>query len=358
MILINKAILFVMALSLAIGCTSVLAAAPQNLTRWSKEKADKWYRNQPWLVGCNFIPGNAINQLEMWQPDTFDPQTIDRELALAAGIGFNTVRVYLHDLAWQADPEGFKKRIDEFLSIAARHNIRPLFVFFDDCWNDNPKIGKQPAPTPGVHNSGWLQSPGKSIVNDPKKWPRLEKYVKDIISTFANDQRILLWDLYNEPGNGKQDDKSLPLVRQTFLWARSVNPSQPLTVGLWNKNFKELNKFQLQASDVVTFHNYEDQISLLEQIIDLQKQQRPIICTEWMARTADSKVQTHLPIFKLHNVGCVNWGLVSGKTNTIFPWGSKKDSPEPKLWFHDLFRPDGSPYDPAETKLFKILTDR
>jgi endo-1,4-beta-mannosidase len=248
------------------------------IQRWSKERAKRWYDGLPWLVGCNFIPSTAINQLEMWQADTFDPKTIDRELDWAANIGFNTVRVYLHDLAWEADAEGFKRRIDRFLEIAARNGIKPLFVIFDDCWNDNPKTGPQPEPIPSLHNSGWLQSPGLDIVNNPESWERLEWYVTDVVGTFAQDRRISMWDLYNEPGNNDNGAKSLPLVQRVFEWARNASPSQPLTVGIWF-DVQELNDFQLAASDVITFHNYEPADNLSQRIVELKQYGRPLICT-------------------------------------------------------------------------------
>ena len=88
----------------------------------------------------------------------------------------------------------------------------------------------------------------------------------------------------------------------------------------------------------------------------LKKLGRPLVCTEYMARTQNSRFATHLPIFKEENVGCYNWGLVSGKTQTIFPWGSPKGAAEPKLWFHDIFHKDGRPYDEAEVALIRKLT--
>jgi len=324
------------------------------LNRWSKEKANAWYAKQPWLVGCNFIPSTAINQLEMWQADTFDVSTIDRELKWAAGLGFNTVRVYLHDLAWEADAAGFKKRLDQFLGIADKHGIRPILVLFDDCWNANPKIGKQPEPQPGVHNSGWMQSPGRDVVNNPEAWTRLEKFVKDIVGTFSKDKRVLLWDLYNEPGNEGQGNKSMPLLKKTFQWAREVNPTQPLTAGVWT-GLKDLNEFQEAASDIITFHNYNDAGNLAGQIDGLKKHGRPVICTEWMRR-GNSDAAACLPIFKKESVGCLNWGLVAGKTQTIYPWGSPKGAPEPKVWFHDLLRKDGTPFNAEEATLFRKLT--
>ncbi len=337
--------------ALALMCVGT--AQGEEGARWTEQKANEWYAPLPWLTGCNFIPSSAINQLEMWQADTFDPETIDRELGWATEFGFNTLRVYLHDLAWEADAEGFKKRMDAFLAIAARHGIRPFFVFFDDCWNDNPKIGKQPDPIPSVHNSGWLQSPSKAVVNAPEQWGRLEAYVKDVVKSFAQDERILLWDLYNEPGNSGQGEKSLPLLKKAFAWARSAQPSQPLTVGVWFGN-KALNDFQTGASDIISFHNYNDAESLKNQIAAMKKHGRPVICTEWLRR-GHSNVDSHLPIFKRENVGCVNWGLVAGKTQTIWGWGTKEGAPEPELWFHDFLKKDGTPFDPKEKALFREL---
>ncbi len=326
---------------------------------WSVEKANEWYRRQPWLVGCNFIPSTAINQLEMWQADTFDPETIDRELGWAATIGFNSMRVFLHDLVWQTDAEGFKRRIRQYLEIAERHGIQTMFVFFDDCWNTEPRVGQQPEPVPGVHNSGWVQSPGVKKITDPLAWADLESYVKDILSSFALDPRIVIWDLYNEPGGGNSGlrEKSLGLLRAVFHWARMVDPPQPLTTGIWFDN-QLITDFQLEASDIITFHHYADVSSLQEHIQRFAALGRPVICTEYMARSRGSRFATHLPVFKQQHIGCYNWGLVNGKTQTIYPWNSPQGGPEPKEWFHDILRRNGQPFDSEEVNLIKQLSNR
>jgi len=128
----------------------------------------------------------------------------------------------------------------------------------------------------------------------------------DIICSFADDERILLWDLYNEPGNSGNGEKSLPLLESVFEWARAVNPSQPLTAGVWFDN-KKLNDFQLTASDIITFHNYCPADNLERQIVELKIHRRPLICTKWMARTCGSLVNTNLPVFAQEKVGCLNW---------------------------------------------------
>ena len=325
--------------------------------QWSSEQAWQWHRQQSWLVGCNFIPSTAINQLEMWQIETFDPETIDYELSWAASLGFNCVRVYLHDLLWDNSPDGFRVRIDQFLKIAASHAIRPIFVVFDDCWNSEFSLGKQPSPKPGVHNSGWVDSPGLQIVNNPFEWNRLERYVKGLLTAFKDDERILMWDLYNEPGNNGQGVKSLPLLKAAFEWAWSVRPSQPISVGVWFDN-QTLNEFQLASCDVITFHHYADAASLEGLIQTLKVHNRPLVCTEYMARGNNSRFETHLPIFKREQVGCLNWGLVAGKTNTIFAWNTPADIPEPPLWFHDIFRKDGTPYRADEVAFIRQMTGK
>ncbi len=323
---------------------------------WTAEKANAWYTEHAWLTGANYIPANAISQLEMWQAATFDPATIDKELGWAESIGFNTLRVFLHSLAWKQDPEGFKKRVDQFLSIADKHHIQPLFVFFDDCWNKEPKTGTQPVPKTGIHNSGWMQDPGQPASEDSSNFAGLEKYVKDVLGTFAHDKRILLWDLYNEPGNSGKGDKSIPLLTKVFEWARAVNPDQPVSAGLWDWNLTKLNVLQMNNSDVITYHNY-DELPLHQRVVSiLQASGRPLICTEYMARPRNSRFSTILPMLKKEKVGAINWGFVDGKTNTIYAWDTPlPDGSQPIEWFHDIFRKDGRPYREDETNLIKKL---
>jgi len=326
----------------------------------SKEQANAWYARTGWLVGCNFTPSTAINQLEMWQKDTYDPNTIDRELGFAEGIGFNIVRVYLHYLVWQEDPNGFKARVDNFLGICAKHKIGVMFVLFDDCWNGNPQLGKQPEPKPGVHNSGWVQCPRFNEVNDESKYPVFEKYVNDLLVSFGKDKRVLVWDLYNEPGNSHKPKQQLPFLKKVVEWARQANPTQPMTMAVWTGGpaHVDINEFQLSNSDVISFHNYSGYEQMKNDIAKYKSYGRPVICTEYIARASGSKFQTHLPLMKAKNVGAVNWGLVYGKTNTIFPWGSKLNSPEPNPWHHDIFRKDGTPFDANEIEAIKKLTGK
>lgn len=325
--------------------------------RWSVEKANAWKKNKPWLRGANFNPSTAINQLEFWQAETFDPKTIDKELGWAQDIGLNCMRVYLHHVAWEVDKTGFKERIKKYLSIADKHHIATIFVFFDDCWNPTYKSGKQPDPKPGVHNSGWVRDPGDLLFTSENLLPILKAYTKDILTTFKNDDRIILWDLYNEPGNSGYGNRSMNLLKEAFKWGREINPTQPLSVGVWNSSLKELNKFQIENSDIITYHNYNNEVIHQSAIDSLKKFNRPMICTEYMARRNNSLFSNIMPILKKQNIGAINWGLVDGKSNTKYAWDEPiPDGSEPQLWFHEIFYKDGTPYKQEEVDIIKKLT--
>jgi len=344
--------------------------------RWTEKQANDWYQKQPWPVGANFLPSNAENELEMWQAETFDAAEIDREFGWAEAIGMNTMRVFLHNLVWEQNPAGFQNRMDKFLTIAAKHHIRPVIVLFDSCWDPEPKLGPQKPPVPGVHNSRWVQAPGRAILTDPTQYPRLQAYVKGVVGPFARDARILAWDLWNEPDNDNDGSYGslepanknaliLALLPKVFAWARAEDPTQPLTSGIWTGDWSSLEKMspmaqvQITQSDIISFHEYGWPESFEARIHDLQQFHRPLICTEYMARGAGSTFDTILPIAKKNHVGAINWGLVKGRSQTYLPWDSWKRpyvDVKPTVWFHDVFYEDGKPYRPREAQIIRDLT--
>jgi hypothetical protein len=359
----------------ALICSAYTVAGRPEQQRWSEQTAKEWYTRQPWLVGSNYTPASAINELEMWQADTFDPKRIDLELGWAESVGFNTMRVFLHDLLWQQDAVGFKKRMDTFLQIADKHHIKPLFVLFDSCWDPNPRLGKQHEPRPGLHNSGWVQSPGAKALEDRSQYPRLEAYVKGVVGAFAKDSRILAWDVWNEPDNTNQGSYNelepkdkvalvVALLPKVFQWAREANPTQPLTSGVWKggwslpEKLDATEKIQIEMSDVISFHSYDKPEEFEKRIVWLQPYNRPILCTEYMARGNGSTFQGSLPIAKKYQVAAINWGLVAGKTQTYLPWDSWKQpyiDREPAIWFHEIFRADGAPYRQDEADFIRAI---
>ena len=374
-----KKLKFVLMTAMLIAVTTCASTMPAQTPRWTEQKAQAWYAQQPWLVGSNYVPRSAINQLEMWQAATFNPAEIDQELGWAEAMGMNTMRVFLHDLLWQQDAPGFQKRIDQFLTIASRHHIRPLLVLLDSCWDPFPHLGPQHPPVPGIHNSGWVQSPGAKALADAAQYPRLKAYVQGVVGAFANDDRVLAWDVWNEPGAdnlGSYPKQELPkkdkvalvaeLLPQVFAWAREANPSQPLTSGVWSVETSQddtklpaLQQIQVRESDIITFHNYTWPEYFRRQVTWLKKYNRPVICTEYMARSVGSTFDTVLPIAKQERVGAINWGFVVGKTQTNLPWDSWKRPyvvDQPPVWFHEVLLPDGTPYRQAEVDLIRQLT--
>jgi hypothetical protein len=363
---------------LVMTATATLTPVPRasaRAERWSADRAHRWYEEQGWLVGANYITSNAVNQLEMFQPGTFDPQRINAELRLARLVGMNTVRVFLHDQLWIQDRKGFRARLGHFVDIAAANGIKPLFVLFDSCWDPLPRLGRQRAPRPGVHNSGWVQSPGAEHLGDRRYKLVLHDYLVDVLTQFRSDRRVLGWDLWNEPDNPARQYRQVErtdkvelvaeLLPQVFEWARSVDPLQPLTSGVWDGAWNgpgrtAVSGTQLDNSDVITFHNYGNAQNFEARIAELAPLGRPILCTEYLARTLDSTVESVLPITRAHNVGAYSWGLVAGKTQTYLPWDSwERPYPAPPpVWFHDLLQPDGRPYRGGEIDAIRKLTGR
>lgn len=347
-----------------------------DLNRWPASQANRWYGDQPWLIGVNYLPASAVNQLEMWQRETFDPLRIDLELGWAEDIGMNVVRVFLHDLLWLADPEGFASRLHTFLAIAGRHNIQTIFVLFDSCWHPHPCGGGQPQPTAGVHNSAWVQSPGAHVLSDTLSYDRLENYVREVIGLFAIDSRVLAWDLWNEPDNENtgsyaalelKDKLKLVnlLLPQVFRWARSANPSQPLTSGVWAGDWSSpdqltsIQRTQIDQSDILSFHNYASAEEFAQRVTWLQRYGRPVLCTEYMARGAGSTFENILSVARHHNVAAINWGFVQGKSQTHLPWDSWQNpytSGPPTIWFHEVLHNDGTPYSEHEVRLIAKMS--
>ena len=368
--------LWTLLLLISVGCAIGNQTLKQDaVSMWPEKKAWDWYNEQLWMVGCNYLPSTACNQLEMWQAETFDPETIDRELGWAQDLGFNVIRVFLHDMVWEQDREGFEKRMDQVLAMADKHHIKVIPVLFDSCWNPLPKLGPQAAPRPHVHNPSWVQSPHRDTLVDTASWGKLEEYVKGIVKRYWNDDRVVIWDVYNEPGNPNvpayekvetphKGEYSLLLMKNAFDWARQMEPKQPLMASVWTgdwtkgKDIPALNRFALENSDIIQFHVYHGPEITRDWIKILQAYNRPIVCGEYMARTTGCTFEAILPIFKEHHIAAINWGFVAGRSQTNYPWESwtKEFTSEPDVWFHDILRSDGTPFNAKEVQFIKEIT--
>ena len=354
----------VLLLAAAVAFPAALGAAVAEnppSPRWSVEKANAWAAENPWWCGVNYIPANAVNYTAMWDKTGFSPDVIRRELKLMTETGMNCVRFVMQYKVYEDDPEYFAGAFEKFLSLCDEAGVKAMPIFFDDCAfgiNSDPVVGRQSEPLEGWYAWAWSPSPGPTMVVDWREHPKLERFVKDVISRHKNDKRIFLWDLYNEPTNCELKKRSLPLLRKVFAWAREVDPSQPITSGIWNDD-RELNEILLANSDVVTFHCYKNAKALSAEIRRLKAHGRPVICTEWMRRPVKSTVAECLGLFADADVGCLSWGLVNGKTQTHLPWGHRPENlPYVGAWQHDLYRGDMSPYDPREIETIKATVKR
>lgn len=335
------------------------------MERWSCEAINQWWQKQRWPVGINYVTSDAVNDIEMWMDSTFNAPRIEKELKLAVDIHLNSVRVFLSYAVWYNERERFLSNFDTFLNLADKAGLTVMPVLFDDCAFDfasEPVYGPQPDPVPGVHNSRWVPSPGFIVQDDPTQESSCEEYVRAIIGAHREDQRILVWDLYNEAGNTNRQEKALPLLQKVFSWARDCRPVQPLTACLWQFTADSAaDDYCLAMSDVISIHTYRPIKETLEILASIEKQDRPILVTEWLHRPADNTMEEHLPLFFERKIGAWQWGMIQGKTQTNLNWSTMNGGtpePEPALWQHDLLYPDGTPYRPEEVALIAELTGK
>ena len=323
--------------------------------RWDAPRIWSWYRDAGVVKGVNYIPRTAVNSVEMWMADTFDPDTIDQELGWAHDVGYTVIRVQLQFAVWQADPKGFLRRVDRLLELAAKHGLRVVPVLFDDMnlANAAPQVGEQPEPLPGEYNARWVPSPAPETVKDSAAWPALEKYLRAVMGEFKRDGRVLYWDLYNTAGNGGLGEATLPLLDQVFNWARDVDPAQPLAVPAWREFGSAMAARKLERSDLVTFHSFDSAEGIEARIQMLRRYQRPIICSDWLMRQAGNDFEKVLPVFAANQVGWFNRGLVAGKTQLQIQEKRYRSEEQPDLWEQNVLKEDGTPYSEREVQLIQ-----
>lgn len=363
---------------------------PAEGSRWTAKRANEWYATKPWPCGFNYMPSTAVNFAEMWHAETFDPRRIALEMSWAKAIGYNSARVNLQFVQWENDPDGLLARVDHFMDIAAAHAVSVVLCPFDDCGFSGiePTADVQPDPIPGKHNSRALASPGRDALQNEERWGAYLEFSTALLHRYCNDERILFWDLYNEPSNNSifltdttEDrysdvlwDKSFRFVQQVFATAREMNPSQPMTSAAWMLDHawenhegigtaykNEIDEFLLLASDIISFHAYCPLPWFKKIVSALRKLGRPVMCTEWLARPVGSRMEQQLPLMHQHRIGAYQWGFVNGRSQTHMPWPNLKaklqdDGVKESRWFHDVLHTDGTPYDMEEMAVVRRLT--
>ena len=349
--------------------------------RWSQEKIWEWYNARPWLRGCNYMSADCANRVDQWQALGFEEriETTERELALMQQTGFNTVRLILEFVVWKEEHDSFLERFERYLSLCAKYGISCMITLANDCMPPKhdgwklPQIGKQEYDW-GYHGGKKRSQHGVCAETSPHFYlddPILrEEYfemVKEMVTLYRNDERICIWDVYNEPGNRMRDVPTLPNLKRMFELVRSCKPTQPLTCAVWRMNGNEsvplskVEQYALDQSDIISYHCYKEYNEHIKIIKRLKKEGRPILNTEWLARCTHNDVFSLFPLFYLEKIGCYNWGFVAGKYQTYEPWEStwtrynngEETNVDFTKWFHDLYRPSHHPYDPKEIEVIR-----
>lgn len=348
--------------------------------QWSKERAWAWYTARPWIRGCNFMSSDCANRIDQWQAYGFEErfETAKRELALAAETGFNSIRIIPEFFVWEQEHDGFMERFERYIALAHENGISCMIVLGNDCmppkeeFDKRMHLGEQHVDW-GFHGGrrvsqhGTFGGAGYSVLDTREGADRFCAFARELVERYKNDERVLMWDVFNEPGNSNRKSLSLPVLRHLFALIRGIDPIQPLTVGVWSETkhpekLPEIERFGLEHSDIVSFHCYRSYADNVEILHRLKAYGRPIVNTEWLARCIGNTVEEIFPLFFAMGVGCYNWGFVAGKYQTYEPWEGMWDNyaKDPAhngwdfdKWFHDLYRPSLHPYNPNEIALIK-----
>ena len=348
--------------------------------RWSEKKAWEWYNSHPWIRGCNYMSADSVNRIDQWQGLHFEERlkTTEEELKVMKDLGFNSVRIILEFVVWEKEHDSFLERFEEYISLLDKYGISAMVVLANDCMPPKTELWKM--PDIGEQEYDWGYHGGRRhsqhgrhsspaphyYFDDPVLTEKYFDMVREIVTLYKDDPRILMWDLFNEPGNSNRSGITIEPLKRMVKEVRAINPSQPLTIAAWCRDAKyEFSMpediFAIENSDIITYHNYGTYEEHIRIIKYLKQFNRPLINTEWLARCTGNTVFDNFPLFYLENIGCYNWGFVAGKYQTYEPYeahwqwyNDDKNAPiDFTKWFHDLYRPSLRPYDPRETELIK-----
>lgn len=325
--------------------------------RWTADRAQAYMQRFPCLKGCNYVPAYCYNYIQMWYD--FRTEEIRRELGFARDCGINSLRIFLPLFAWQQDGQWalVKERFAAFLDMAEAFGMT-IMPTFQPNYGFVEKGQPPKAPTvhfrPGCHVNHW-QYPNTgtvTLLGNSELLGAIKDWFTDIIDMYGDDERIVAWDLWNETPEAERG-----ALEWLFFFARDIGAAQPLTAS-WEA---------FDLSDVITFHNYTkpggeprypvgESLAFLPELERALAQERPVLCTEWLARTEGNTFETVLPYYRKHHIHFYFWGLCAGSAQYHFPWGWPEGSPEPKRWFHCILYPDGTPYRDEEIESLRAFT--
>ncbi len=324
--------------------------------RWSKEKVQAYIDQFGVIKACNYVPAYCYNYMQMWYD--YREKTIKKEVAFAKDCDLNSFRIFLPLFAFQDGGKWdmVKKNLRHFMDLCRDMEIsimlsfQPNYMKVDKGEEEGPYVDFKP----GRHMNHWYY-PNADFDQMHKKTQVLDvvySFMEDIMDEYYEDTNIVAWDLWNE--TWPEDRECLELI---FSKAREINPMQPLTA-CWEA---------FDISDVISFHNYvrpggrdrygqKGSLDFMEELERALSFQRPVLCTECLARSEGNTFESFLPFFSKHRIGFYFWGLCAGAAQYHFPWDWPEGSPEPKEWFHCILYPDGLPYREEEIRLLKAFT--
>ena len=359
---------------------AAMAAQAERQGPWTKEKAWAWHDAQPWYRGCNYMPASAANRVDQWQSYGSEARfaEVEREFALAKEVGFNAMRLLILEqgfCVWLQEHDAFMSNFEQYLTLMEKYGLRAFVCLGNDCSRPKrvwtmPKLGEQPYDV-GYHggrrqtqHGGFPGEPGYLMMDDPEYRAKFLRMCRELVTQYAHDGRVAMWELWNEPGAGNRGMMSAPLIRDLFALCWKIDPDQPLSANVWSQSTgrilsggepSEVEGLAAGLSDVITYHGYHS-LADQERLADALAKRwgRPLYNTEWLFRIAGCEFPDNYAFMARRKIGALNWGFVNGKYQTHEPyepmWKTKFDfeGGDVTKWMHDLFRISHHPYDPYE----------
>ena len=318
---------------------ATLSAEPHDTSTW---------------VGANYTPAYAVSAVHFWHD--FRPDVVEKELAAAKKYyGITTVRVYLHNIPYDAEKEKFLDRIEQFLVICDRHGIKPGFTFFDDChWHEGIFLEEPTEPIKGYHNGRWAACP-QDRERKEENLPKFKAYIQDVIRPHRDDPRVLWWETFNEPIMGSEFSRKLRI--EGYAWAKELKPTQPV-ICCWDDS---------PETDIVNAHNYGNSQQAWDKQADMNPEKGAVF-TEAGARWFAPRPSSGEPVEVIHWLEgrkaagkyvpgvYLCWELMVGNSNCRWYWDTPNDTPEPTFPWCGLMWPDATPVSLAEAEAIRRYT--
>ena len=289
------------------------------------------YPDYGWLRGLGIVPSWGANIVEAWQ--LYDGARFREEVALARTIHCNCIRLWIDFAAWKTDPAKITERFLDAVAGVAENGMKVMPCLYNH-WHDKK-----------------LDYGGTPLAGD---WTPQFDYIKAVVTPLVNDDRVMIWELCNEPGSTDNGTLEFKWMSQIAAAVRGCGTKQPVTIGTMRG--KNITTFA-PLMDVLNGHPYAHNRKALEVIIAgysaIQKEVgKPFMVNEAIPGALDDLVRAeavrfHAEMLSAAGFGWMGWVIREGRA-----LATRRDLPDGNGinggGYHPFFTKDGKLRDGLE----------